>query len=123
MARSVQLVLGDKIFLAEVDEDVQIPDALKTALTPQPRGVPEGTEPVVNLERFQRQFGDVKELIIASCSELFDVFSAIPEPESVSAEFAVKLGGETGFPMLAKASGEATIKVTIAWKTTRETNT
>jgi len=37
-------------------------------------------------------------------------------PDEVELEFGVSLKGDFGIPIIAKASGEATFKVRIAWK-------
>jgi hypothetical protein len=78
-------------------------------------GVPEGMQPVVDLEKVERQFGEVKDLIVGCCNSLLDAIRDIPKPDKVTVEFGVKLAGEVGVPMVTKGSGEANFKVSIEW--------
>ena len=38
------------------------------------------------------------------------------EPEEIELEFGVKVSGEVGWWFIAKASGEASINVTLTWR-------
>jgi hypothetical protein len=114
MPKAVKMKAGAVTFLAEIDESVEIPGQI---ITPEPlQGVPEGLQPVVDLARVERQFTEVRDLIVACCNGLFDAISSIPNPEKVAIEFGIKLAGEAGIPMLTKASGEANFKISIEWK-------
>ena len=118
MAKSIVISDGKNKFLAEIDDSVEVPDPfIKEIIAQRAKtlGIPEGTEVVVNLGDFERSFEEIKSLIIISCSRLFEALKAIPEPTKSTAQFGIKLAGETGFPMLAKASGEASITVTVEW--------
>ena len=118
MSRAVVMASGKAKFLVETDPAVDLP-----ALVPAPSstallraGIPEGMEPVVDLKDIPRQFGEIKELIVACCNGLSEAIAEIPKPEKFGVEFGIKFAGEAGVPMLSKASGEANLKISIEWK-------
>jgi hypothetical protein len=113
MASTIKIVAGTECFLAEIDESVQQPPP--ELLVTGGRGIPEGMEGVSEVKRLERNFAEVQQLIVTCCQGLLTAFSQIPKPKRMVAEFGVKLGGETGFPVIAKAAGEASFKVTVEW--------
>lgn len=103
---------GETIFFAETDESIEIP-----YLGSLPDG-PKGMQATAGTEKITQEMTTIQD-IIAACSE--GVFNAIksksPKPERVTVDFGIKFAGEGGFPMLAKASGEANLNISIEWKT------
>ena len=117
MSKAVTMRAGETTFLVETDESVEVPAHLHVVVSTELRaGVPDGMQPVVDLEKVQREFAEVRELIVVCCNGLHEAITRIPRPESVGVEFGIKLAGEAGIPMLTKASGEANFKVIITWK-------
>jgi hypothetical protein len=110
MSKAIALKINGNSFLAETDNSVQITSLREI----EPAG---DFEEVVNLDDVERNFSDVKRLIVECCNSLHEAIAEIPNPEKVTVEFGVKLAGEAGFPMLTKASGEANFKINIEWKT------
>jgi len=112
MSKAVMVKAGETIFFAETDESIEIP-----SLESLP-GVPKGMQPTAGTEKITQELTTIQNLI-AACSE--GVFNAIksktPKPERVTVDFGIKFAGEGGFPTLAKASGEANLKISIEWKT------
>jgi hypothetical protein len=107
---------GSKSFLIETDDSVTVPADLQTASGRQLDGIPEGMQPVVGLEKVEGNFADVKELIVICSNSLFESLPQLKNPKKLAIEFGIKLAGETGIPMLTKASGEANFKVSIEWE-------
>lgn len=116
MSKAIMMRAGETSFLVETDESIKLPARLQVVSTEPVEGVPEGLQPVVDLARIEREFAEVKDLIVTCCNGLYDAISRVPAPEKVTVEFGIKLAGEAGFPMLTKASGEANFKVAIEWK-------
>ena len=116
MSKAVPIVYGGKTFLIETDDTVQLPASMAISVTDSARGFPEGLQPVVNLDRIEREFGEVTELIVYCCNGLLEGIERLPRLEKVAVEFGIKLAGEAGFPMLTKASGEANFKISVEWK-------
>jgi len=115
MSKAVVMRHGQARFLVETDESVKVPARLRVGADEPTRGVPPGMEPVVDRGKIEREFADVKQLIVACCDGLLEAIDEISQPSKVVAEFGIKLAGEAGVPMLTKASGEATFKVCIEW--------
>jgi hypothetical protein len=107
---------GSKSFLVEVDDSVTMPADMQIASGRRRDGIPEGMQPVVSLEKVEGDFADVKELIVSCSNSLFESISQLKNPRKLAIEFGIKLAGETGIPMLTKASGEANFKVSIEWE-------
>lgn len=122
MAKAVEVRVGERTFLAETDDTVQLPAGLVEASAREvsaagpDRRLPDGAQEVVSREDIEQKFADVKQVIISCCNSLHDAVASIPRPEKFAIEFGVKLAGETGVPMLTKASGEANFKITVEWK-------
>lgn len=115
MTKAILVRSGESEFLIETDESVDLPEGADATVAQV--DAPAGDfEDVVNLGRIGRDFNDVKRLIVTCCNTLYEAIESIPAPEKVSIEFGVKLAGETGCPMLTKASGEANFKVSVEWK-------
>lgn len=115
MTKAILVRSGESEFLIETDESVSLPEGLSVAVS-RPEVSASDFEDVVDLGRVGRDFDDVKKLIVVCCNNLYEAIESIPAPEKVSIEFGVKLAGETGFPMLTKASGEANFKISVEWK-------
>lgn len=118
MSKAVAVSMGGQTLLVETDDAVEVPARV---IVEAPAGadgadLPEGAREVGAIEEIERRFADVKEVIVACCNDLYDAVAAIPKPEKFAIEFGVKLAGETGVPMLTKASGEANFKITVEWK-------
>jgi hypothetical protein len=116
MSKSITMKSGNKTFLIETDDSVTLPTDIRLASVRQPDGIPEGMQPVVSLERVEGNFSDVNELIVTCSNSLFESISQLKNPKKMAIEFGIKLAGETGIPMLTKASGEANFKVSIEWE-------
>jgi Trypsin-co-occurring domain 1 len=124
MSRSISMQSGGVSFLVETDDDVVLPDRYA-----RPRsgpggpvvnpGVPSGMQPVSGVDRLERQFAEVEQLILTCCNSLYATLARMPQPERVVVEFGVKLGGEVGVPMITKANGEANFRVSVEWKPSR----
>lgn len=111
MSKTIKVKAGETIFLAETDESIAV-----SHIESLP-GVPEGMQPTVGTEKITQEFKNVKNLIIACCDEVLSaVNSTTPQPEKFAVEFGIKFAGEGGFPTLAKASGEASFKISLEWK-------
>ena len=104
---------GHTISIFETDPDVTVEQSIRS---PRNDRLPPGTIAVSDVEGLGRKFTDVQELIVTVCTGLHDAIAKIPKPEVVEVEFGVKLGGEGGLPMVAKASAEANFKIKIVWK-------
>lgn len=123
MSKAVQVRMGERTFLAETDNTVEMPTGLVveatarqvSGLSPDER-LPDGAQEVVSREEIEQKFADVKQVIISCCNSLHDAVASIPRPEKFAIEFGIKLAGEYGVPMLTKASGEANFKITVEWK-------
>jgi hypothetical protein len=115
MTKAIEIQMGDRALFVETDETVEIPAGRILIAVPD-KSRPDGAEPVVSIEEIERNFGEVKDVIITCCNNLYSAIESIPRPERFAVEFGVKLAGEAGIPMLTKASGEANFKVTVEWK-------
>lgn len=104
MSRIVRVSLGGDEYIFAVAEDV---------------AGGKGFEPTSKMTaKLGAEFSEIQKLIVTCSKGLFDCFASIPKPKKVTAEFGVKLVGEAGVPALAKASGEANVKVSIEWDNT-----
>jgi len=112
MSKAVMVKAGETIFFAETDESIEV-----SYLESLP-GVPKGMQPTAGTEKITQELTTVQNLITA-CSDgvINAINSKAPKPERVTVEFGIKFAGENGFPTLAKASGEANLKIFIEWKT------
>jgi hypothetical protein len=112
MSKAVMVKAGETIFFAETDESIEV-----SYLESLP-GVPKGMQPTAGTEKITQELTTVQNLITA-CSDgvINAINSKVPKPERVTVEFGIKFAGESGFPTLAKASGEANLKIFIEWKT------
>lgn len=123
MSKAVVVSMGGQTLLVETDDTVEVPARV---IVEAPAGadsgdgtdrpLPEGAREVRVIEGIERSFADVKDVIVACCNNLHNAVNSIPRPEKFAIEFGVKLAGETGVPMLTKASGEANFKITVEWK-------
>ena len=118
MSKSITVHAGDVSFLVETDDAVALPERpeAQSAGSDVMPGVPLGMQPVSGVDRLERQFAEVEQLILTCCNRLYATLTRMPQPERVVVEFGVKFGGEAGVPMLTKASGEANFKVSVEWK-------
>lgn len=115
MSRAVAVQIGEQTLLVETDETVEVSvEQVREAVSG--RRLPEGTREIVSIDDIRTSFADIKEVIIACCNNLHSAMEQIPAPQRFAIEFGVKLAGETGVPLLTKASGEANFKVTVEWK-------
>jgi hypothetical protein len=116
VSKAVVLNMKGEKFLVEVDDTLHLPARLQDLSGTAGSNLPANLKPISDVKQLERDFAEVKDLIVKCCDSLHDAVKAIPEPETFSVEFGVKLAGEAGFPTLTKVSGEATFKVTIQWK-------
>lgn len=116
MSKAIKMTYGQKTFLIETDDTVKVPAELQVLPNQRLDGIPEGMQPVVDLAKVERDFLEVRELIVTCCNGLFDSISKLKNPKKVAVEFGIKLAGEAGVPMLTKASGEANFSVSIEWQ-------
>lgn len=117
MSKVVAVQSEGQVFLVETDETVEMP-----AHQPAPPlkinsdiYIPRGAQEVVSVKDIKRDLGEVKDVIVACCNNLYSAVASIPTPQKFAVEFGIKLAGETGVPLLTKASGEANFKVTVEW--------
>jgi hypothetical protein len=111
MSKAIIVKAGETMFFVETDESIEVPSIVSLP------GVPKGMQPTVSPEKIPQEFNKVKNLIIACCDEVLNAInSTTPKPERVAVEFGIKFASESGFPMLAKASGEANFNISIEWK-------
>jgi hypothetical protein len=111
MAPAVPMMWNGETILVESDTTIDVP--VVAAQLDVPTGFEQVSSASVPMPNFERVLG-----FISSCSEAFhDALEQIPGPEEATIEFGVKLAGEAGLPVLTKVSSEATIKVTLKWKT------
>ena len=115
MSKTVLVRSGDAVFHIEVDERVEIPQNQGVASKPDTPGVHEKYKGKTNLKGVRREFDEVKAIIAECCNGLFSAFNKIPDASRFTVEFGVKLGGETGVPLITKATGEVNFKVTAEW--------
>jgi Trypsin-co-occurring domain 1 len=122
MDKAIEVRGAHGVFLVETDASVVVPQRMTPMpSTAQAGRLPEGMRPVSSVTDLARDFSDVRELIVSCCTTLEEAMSRIKSPDRVAVEFGIKFAGEAGVPMLTKASGEATLKVSIEWKAaTRE---
>jgi Trypsin-co-occurring domain 1 len=100
-------------FLVETDD--------VTVIAPTRRPTVEHGDLPDSLEPVAARIPDVdfKEVVdfVADCANaVFDAMERLVQPDEASIEFAVKVAGEMGVPVLTKLSSEGTIKVTVTWK-------
>ena len=117
MSKAIPVKSAGYAILVETDDDV---DILGHPIPPPQSGdsdifIPKGAQEVVSVKDIKRELGDVKDVIVACCNDLYKAVASIPAPQKFAIEFGVKLAGEAGVPMLTKASGEANFKVTVEW--------
>lgn len=111
MSKAIMVKAGETIFFAETDESIEVPYIESFP------GVPKGMQPTVCTEKITQELTTIRNLIAACGDEVINAInSTVPKPERVNVEFGIKFAGEGGFPTLAKASGEANLKVSIEWK-------
>jgi hypothetical protein len=116
MSKAIVLKINEMPFLVETDESVELPPHLESVANRIRPETPGDFQEVVDFGRFEREFSEVKHLIVTCCKSLHEAIAEIPLPEKIAVEFGIKLAGETGIPMLTKASGEANFKVNVEWK-------
>jgi hypothetical protein len=116
MSKAIVVKMNEMPFLVETDESVELPSHLHRVVNRIRPETPGDFQEVVDFQRFEREFSDVKNLIVTCCKSLHEAIAKIPQPEKIAVEFGIKLVGETGIPMLTKASGEANFKVNVEWK-------
>jgi hypothetical protein len=115
MSKTIAIQVEGKTLFVETDETVEIP-APKATEVKRGRRIPKGAREVVSVKEIKQDFGEVKDVIIACCNSLYNAVASIPKPERFAIEFGIKLAGETGVPLLTKASGEANFKIMVEWK-------
>ena len=120
MSKAILVKAEGISFLMETDDAVEVPVEFGCSPGSTLEGVPGGMDAVASVGQLERQFAEVQNLILTCCNSLYESLSRLPHPERVAVEFGVKLGGEVGVPILAKASGEANFKVSVEWKPLKE---
>ena len=113
MSIVIVVTAGKARFLAQTDESVEVPKDFSKSSLP---GIPEGTEPIVDIKKLERRFAEVNDLIVGCCQEIAGIASKIPKPENLAVELGITFAGEAGVPMLTQTLAEAAIKVSIEWK-------
>ena len=108
MIKLVKIESGKATFFVEV-EDIG------------PTAIVAGTskndfEEVAALKDLAPNLDNVTHMVVACCKSLYEAIAQIPKPEKIAMEFGVKFVGEAGIPMLTKASGEASMKISVEWK-------
>lgn len=116
MSKAIVVKINDLPFLAETDDSIELPSDFALTLCETASKSEGDFQEVIDIETVGQTFADIRRLIIRCCNSLHDAIADIPEPEKVAFEFGIKLVGETGFPMITKASGEANFKINIEWK-------
>ena len=115
MSKAVAVQIEGKTLLVETDDTVEVV-TVQVSEAEGDEDVPEWARKVVSIDDIKRSYADVKDLIVACCNNLYSAVEKIPAPERFAIEFGVKLAGEKGVPLLTKASGEASFKVSVEWK-------
>ena len=115
MSKAVAVQIDGKTLLVETDDNVTVP-AREVRESVGGKRIPEGAREVASINDLRQNFADVNDVIVAWCNNLYSAAQKIQAPERFAIEFGVKLAGEAGVPMLTKASGEASFKVTVEWK-------
>jgi hypothetical protein len=123
VSKAIIVKINEAPFLVETDDSIEFPSDIAPAF--YKRRVDSGNDfqEVVDLRGVEQSFADIKNLIVRCCNSLHDAIDDIPHPEKMAIEFGIKLVGETGFPMITKASGEANFKINIEWKGGAGSNT
>jgi hypothetical protein len=116
VSKAIVVKINEIPFLAESDDSTELPSDLALTLLRPGEKIDGDFQEVVEVGAVERSFSDIKLLIINCCNGLHEAIADIPQPERVAVEFGIKLVGETGFPMITKASGEANFKINIEWK-------
>ncbi len=116
MPKAVVLRIGETAVLVETDDSIDLPLNLGLVTTDRSRANRAGDfEEVVDFRGVERNFAEVKDLIVSCCTGLHEAIASIPSPDKVAIEFGIKLIGEAGVPMLTKATGESNFKISIEW--------
>lgn len=112
--------MQDTPVLVEIDDSVEFPiDRIQlTTKTKHPGDFQE----VVDLSKLEREFLDIKTLIVTCCNTIYEGIAGIHGPQKIGVEFGIKLAGESGFPMVTKASGEANFKINVEWNSAENTD-
>jgi hypothetical protein len=97
-----------------VDSEGQPQYAVEVDFVVSPlRGVPESVTSAIE------GVSEVGKVIAQSSREVLDAMrDGLGElvPDEIELEFGVSIRGESGLPVIAKASGEANFKVRVCWK-------
>lgn len=123
MSKAIIVKINEMPFLVETDDSIELPHDLASTLCKPGSESESDFQEVIDMENAEQTFANIKRLIIRCCSSLHEAIADIPNPEKVAVEFGIKLVGETGFPMITKASGEANFKVNIEWKSSNSLST
>jgi hypothetical protein len=123
VSKAIVVKINETPFLVETDNSIELPSDIAPTL--YKRGVYSANDfqEVVDLGDVEQSFADIKKLIVRCCNSLHEAIADIRHPEKMAVEFGIKLVGETGFPMITKASGEANFKINIEWKSGAASNT
>jgi hypothetical protein len=115
MSKAVAVQIEGKTLLVETDDTITVP-AGQVRESARGKRIPESAREMASINDLRQNFADVNDVIVAWCNNLYSAAEKIQTPERFVIEFGVKLAGEAGVPMLTKASGEASFKVTVEWK-------
>ena len=115
MSKAVPVQIDGKTLLVETDDTVVVPTR-EVPESVRGKRIPEGAREVASISDLKQNFAEVNDVIVAWCNNLYNAAQKIQAPERFAIEFGIKLAGEAGVPMLTKASGEASFKVTVEWK-------
>jgi hypothetical protein len=111
--RAIWIEFGSRSFLFETDETVVIEE--QDAPRASPPGRPAGRKPAADLGSALKRFQLAKDMIVQVGTEFAESIERLPDPTRAKIEFGITLAGKSGVPMLTKASGEASLKVSIEW--------
>ena len=117
MSKAIVVKIDETPILVETDDSIELPSDIALAVSQRGTNRANDFQEVVNFGSIEQSFAEIKRLIIGCCNSLHDAITDIPHPEKMAVEFGIKLVGETGLPMITKASGEANFKINIEWKT------
>lgn len=116
MSKAIVLRAGKQRLLAEVDLSVEVPADAEATSGRSSNSAKSDFQDVVNVGSVVRELEEVQDLIVTCCDNLYSAIQRVHSPDKVTIEFGIVFAGEFGVPMLTKASGEASFKVSIDWK-------
>ena len=106
--RLLSAKVAGEVILFETDDALSVPM--------EPHSDDDGElKTVAGVEDIRNHFDKIKKAISVLATGIHDAIEGIPKASKVQVEFGIKLAGESGVPLLTKASGEASLKVQVEW--------